>query len=218
MFSNFVSLGSSCHTAASMSGYGLRSWSGPFDWLISGSLEWVMYYIEHDFQGFLEKEYLERWSKDSQKFINRESGFIFCHDGECPVGDRYNDFRFKYQKRIDRFIIEEEKPTCFLRYFTDMNEIDYIEENTQYINDVIKRKNRQNEIIFLIETNSKSLKIKTFRNYFIPVQSLDDKKPLWEQLRKKFDNTTGFLEYCASNYSAVSMINNIKFDHNIKYI
>lgn len=37
-FSNFVSLGYICPVAASMSKYGLRSWSGPFDWLITKDL------------------------------------------------------------------------------------------------------------------------------------------------------------------------------------
>lgn len=33
MFDSFISLGFFCGTAASMSGHGLRSFSGPFDWI-----------------------------------------------------------------------------------------------------------------------------------------------------------------------------------------
>lgn len=35
MFANYISLGGECFIAASMAKYGLRSFSGPFDWCIS---------------------------------------------------------------------------------------------------------------------------------------------------------------------------------------
>ena len=56
VFSNFISLGSACQTASSMEKYGLRGWSGPFDWLVTDSLQWVLHYMETDFADFLKKE------------------------------------------------------------------------------------------------------------------------------------------------------------------
>ena len=44
MFSNFVSLGEACKVAASMSKYGLRSFSGPFDWVITRRFDMVLHY------------------------------------------------------------------------------------------------------------------------------------------------------------------------------
>lgn len=55
-FEQFISLGLHCFTAASMSKYGLRSSSGPFDWLITADFGWVLRYMETDFSGFWIRE------------------------------------------------------------------------------------------------------------------------------------------------------------------
>lgn len=86
MFSNFVSLGPHCATAASMSKFGLRSWSGPFDWLITDHLKWILYYIENNFQGFFEMENLECYKNNSKRIKDRKSKFIFLHE-ECSIFD-----------------------------------------------------------------------------------------------------------------------------------
>ena len=57
MFENFISLGGMCTVAAALSKNGLRSTSGPFDWLIS-PLESVITLLENDFRDFIEKENL----------------------------------------------------------------------------------------------------------------------------------------------------------------
>ena len=49
MFDNFISLGSYCGAAASMSKLGIRSVSGPFDWIISSDLKSVVSCLENDF-------------------------------------------------------------------------------------------------------------------------------------------------------------------------
>jgi len=102
MFSNFVSLGVACPTASSMSKYGLRSWSGPFDWLVTEAFEWVLYFIENDFFGFLEKKNLERVKGSPKKFVDKKSGFVFLHDQEYPFEVRFDELKQKYQKRINR--------------------------------------------------------------------------------------------------------------------
>jgi hypothetical protein len=53
MFSNFISLRCFCGTAASMSKYGLRELSEPFDWCFS-ELEGVLHMINTDFEQFLD--------------------------------------------------------------------------------------------------------------------------------------------------------------------
>lgn len=212
MFTNFMSLGSSCHTASSMSKYGLRSFAGPFDWLITGNLEWVLYYIENDFEGFLEKENLECWKNDHRKFVDKKNGFLFLHDVVHSFENEYKEYKMKYEKRIIRFLKEIEKPTCFVRFLTDLEEVKYISKNFEYINRVIKKKNSQNEIIFIIETDQKIFDTILFRHYVIPQKKDENSYPLYEQLRGKFDGINDFLEYCAENYNSVSMMRNIIFD------
>lgn len=80
MFSSFISLGPHCATAASMSKYGLRSFSGPFDWLVSEHIEWIFYYIENDFRDFFVFENLECYQNNLNRCRDRKSGFIFLHE------------------------------------------------------------------------------------------------------------------------------------------
>lgn len=69
MFDNFISLGPWCATAASMSKHGLRSWSGPFDWVLTPCFESVLNLIENDFEDFLLRENLETYSNKKHSFF-----------------------------------------------------------------------------------------------------------------------------------------------------
>lgn len=60
--------------------YGLRSFSGPFDWLVSDSLEWVFHYMNNNFQDFFMLDNLESYQNNFNKCRDRESGFIFLHE------------------------------------------------------------------------------------------------------------------------------------------
>lgn len=76
-----------------MSKYGLRSFSGVFDWLVSDFV-WVLHYIETDFSDFLLQENLERYDAHSLHFRDKQSGFLFIHDKE--------DFIKEYDKLKDK--------------------------------------------------------------------------------------------------------------------
>lgn len=208
MFSNFVSLGAACPTASSMSKYGLRSFSGPFDWLVTSCLDWVLYYMENGFNDFLEKENLERFKGSPLKFRDRKSGFVFLHDEEYPFEDRFYDLKQKYQKRIDRFMKEIKKPTCFLRSVISSYELDYISSNVSYIEQIIKSKNSESELVLLIHRDAQIPKSLPFK-YFIMSGEFAKGH---ETLRSWFDGADGFLEFCADNYSPASLMKNIAYD------
>lgn len=70
MFSNFVSLGTACPVASSMSKYGLRSFSGSFDWFITSRFDIVLHYLENDFKDFLERSKLEPIDGTGLRFKN----------------------------------------------------------------------------------------------------------------------------------------------------
>ena len=80
MFDYFISLGFTCPVASSMSKYGLRSFSGVFDWLITPDFGWVLHYIETDFKDFLLQENLERYDEYPLHFRYKQSGFRFLHE------------------------------------------------------------------------------------------------------------------------------------------
>lgn len=211
MFSNFVSLGTYCATAASASKYGLRSWSGPFDWLITEELKWVLYFIENDFEYFLEKEDLERWDGDPRAFRNKMSGFGFVHEREYLFEEEFDKIKEKYKRRIKKFLKETEKPTCFLRWVVFPEEIEYIRKNSKYIREVIKKRNGKNEIVFLIKHDMKMLsKNLPYKSFYISV-SYEGKSR--EATRRLYDYENEFLLYCASNFNAATMMKNLIFDH-----
>ncbi|MDE5931764.1 MAG: papain-like cysteine peptidase [Lachnospiraceae bacterium] len=208
-FSNFISLGSACQTASSMAKYGLRGWSGPFDWLVTDSLQWILHYMENDFEDFLRRENLERDQYNPKTFIDRESGFIFRHDYEYPFEEKYDELKRRYQKRIDRFQREVVNRTCFLRTVIDSEEIKYISENADYIHHVIKGKNSQNEIIFLIRKDVEVRELLPFRYYIMPGKWNGGPNAV---IRNWFDQADEFLEYCVRNYDVMSLMRNIAFD------
>lgn len=210
MFSNFISLGSACLTASSMSKYGLRSWSGPFDWLVTDSLQWVLHYMENEFKDFLLKDNLERMAEYPKAFRDKTSGFVFHHDYEYPFEYKYDELKQRYQKRIDRFIDAVEKPTCFLRSVIRPEEIEYITgEGYQYINDVIRKKNSKNEIIFLVRKDVELTKPIQFRHYIMPGAYTGG---IGKVIRNWFDDSDEFQEYCFRNYDVTELMKNVAFD------
>ncbi len=211
VFSNFISLGSACQTASSMEKYGLRGWSGPFDWLVTDSLQWVLHYMETDFADFLKKENLERCQENPKTFVERKSGFIFRHDHEYPFEDKYDKLKEKYQKKIDRFQEETVKKTCFLRTVISSDEVKYIARNYEYINDIIKRKNSRNEIIFLLRQEVQTSEPIPFRYYVMPGKWNGGPNAV---IRSWFDGADGFLEYCIRRYDVMTLMKNIVFDRN----
>lgn len=86
MFENFVSLGNACPVAASMEKWGIRSWSGPFDWLITYSLKEVLHCLETYFTEFLLKENLTVMENGQKGFLDIKNGFRYIHDGELRGG------------------------------------------------------------------------------------------------------------------------------------
>lgn len=209
MFANFVSLGPYCFIAASMAKYGLRSWSGPFDWLITTDLKWVLYFIENDFESFLRKEDLERWNGDPRAFKNIRSGFGFVHERDYLFEEQYDEIHIKYMRRIERFITETQKTTCFLRFIYSREEAEYIERNSDYVRKTIKKRNSDNEIVFLTKEELYVEENFPFKIFFVP----DFREGMAREIQRgAFDSVDNFLRYCASNYDARSMMRNLLFD------
>lgn len=222
MFQNFVSLGQACSVASSMSKYGLRSWSGPFDWLVTSNFNWVLHYIENEFEDFLPREYLRRLDdnkSNDRQFRDEQSGFIFNHDCEYAFEEQYEELKQKYQRRIDKFLEATTSPTCFLRNIVSQNEIDYISSNQAYINRVIKKGNSQNEIVFIADYGLRFPAGFFYRGCRIPAMiHTGGGHFTYNELRSLFDGLDEFLEWCAQNYDSQSIIKGILFDRKKKFI
>lgn len=171
--------------------------------------------MESNFEDFLPKKHLKHLDAsegNERQFIDEQSGFIFLHDCEYAFEEQYDELRQKYQRRIDRFLTEIRKPVCFLRNVTTREEIDYITNNYDYINHVIRMGNIENEVVFILDYGLQFPRETLIHNYVIPKKIHIDGSPTREQLRSLFDGLDKFLIWCAQNYNAYSIMKNIIFD------
>ena len=208
MFDSFVSLGYCCGTASSMSQYGLRSFSGPFDWLVASNFRWILHYMETDFTDYIRRDQLESHMGFEKKFIDKVSGFIFLHEQE-DYRNQYELLKEKYDRRIQKFLRASCKGACFLRYVVGREELDYIKNNAEYVRRVIGRHNRQNEIVLLVKKGVQIPEGMPFK-VFQATGELSTKTKY--AMRAWFDGMTEFLEYCGRNYPGNELMKNLIFD------
>lgn len=208
MFDYFVSLGPNCATAASMSKYGLRSFSGPFDWLVTDDLSWVLHYIQTEFKDFLRCDNLEPYQDYRKKFCEKDSGFIFIHE-KSDYRTEFAALKEKYERRIQKFLLAIHKRTCFLRMIINQDQLDYVENHAAYIENTLCKYNSQNKIVFLIKKELKIpenfpfLAYKTQRSYSVTN---------FNTLRAVFDGNAAFLDFCGENFSGSDLMRNLMFD------
>lgn len=151
MFKHYFSLGCYCSVAATLERYGLRSFSGPFDWCMS-EFKGVIQCIEDEFKGILKIDNLEAVESNPLYFRDRKYGFYFNHElrkGET-LEDKYQEIQMKYLERGTRFLEKILEPTCFVRAIKNEDEIIYIRENEKKINLLLKKYNIENQIIYIV--------------------------------------------------------------------
>lgn len=211
MFDNYISLGGNCFVAASMSKYGFRSFSGPFDWCKSNFIEGVIPLLETDFQDFMLYENLKVSEGSGEKiFDDLKYKINYNHDVKESLKEEYNDIYEKYQRRIERFRTEIKNPTCFIHGVRTMEELTSIREYEERITRVIK-KYSDNEIIFVIPKHiyeANPLKL-NFRHFEVDIASdwLDR-----ETGRSFFDSNVELISFLEKNYDSDKRKDNMIFD------
>lgn len=193
-YKNCISLGFYCGVASSMSRYGLRNHSGPFDWFVS-NLESVLKLMETDFNDFMARRNLSADAENSKVFDDKKYGFRCIHDIQNDFETEYEMIYQKYMRRAERFLHDIKEPTCFIRAVQSEQEILYIKENRDYIYDVIKKKNANNEIIFLLLHTMKELP-NSFLWFRLGCEQYVGKVL---EMRTLFDTSEQFSEYCKKN-------------------
>ena len=149
LFDNYISLGYYCGVAASMSKMGIRCTSGPFDWYISGEFKGVLSCLENDFSDFLCKDNLEVTNAGTS-ITNTKYLFHMGHEIKNSFEQDYESINEKYMRRIKCFREQIKQRTCFIRVIYNVKELRYILENQAFINDIIKKFNIDNEIIYIV--------------------------------------------------------------------
>ena len=191
VFKNCISLGWYCGTASSMAKYGLRSCSGPFDWYFSDYAS-VIKQMEDDFRDFMTRDNLEGLEDRPRAFRDTKYGFEVCHDLEHGLDEDYEALCEKYARRVRRFMEMTKEPTLFLRAVRSEEELQYIAENAEYIDSVIKKNNESNVVTYLLlDSMEDCLPEECLRFYLHRNQY----QHLASELREMFDCSPELLDY-----------------------
>lgn len=154
---NIVSLGFFCGVAMELERVGLRNCSLPFDWIISGDFQSVLALIANHFEGFTETDNLyQEFEICPSYYYNKACNVHFYHDFSRykDFKQQYDSFRAKYSRRIERFYQTIERPTIFVRYCSNHEELKYISENQEKISSFLKTFNPSNEILYITSLES----------------------------------------------------------------
>ena len=196
MFDYFISLGFFCGVAASMDHYGLRSYSGPFDWCFS-DFEGVIQTIEEKFKHFLDYENLAIVPDRPKEFKDIRYQLHFMHDIENSglFSQEYPAIKEKYIKRSKCFLKMLEHPCCCIRAVQNKEEIAYIESHEKQIQALLKTYHPENDILYLIPEEFKTIPVSFSSFYYIA--NYDGR--FKEALPRTFDSNPELVHYLLSH-------------------
>lgn len=213
MFDNCASLGWFCGTACSLSKLGLRSFSGPFDWYFSNDFSSVVSLVDNRFSEFFVWENLES-GEFPQLFRDVKNDFFFLHDNDegDPLEVAYPRIKEKYFRRANKFLEAITSPTCLFRTVASDSESEYINQNYEYIDDVFKSFNINNEVVYVLFNDIKELNTHCHQ-YRLSISDRPDKE---ETMRVMFDHSNDLLSYCNSLLSVEQKNKNLQYDKETK--
>lgn len=207
-YNNCVSLGWFCGTASSLAILGLRNFSGPFDWYFS-DFDSVIRQIDDEFIDFMRKENLEVIDDKPKEFRDKKYDFYFMHDVKENFDNEYDNIYAKYTKRAKRFIETIKSPTCFFRAVRSETEIEYIINNSEYIESILKRYNTKNIIIYILLDGMSSLPNNLMQFSLILKQYSGNKY----EMRNMFNHSIELLKFCNTLLSPEKINLNKEFVH-----
>ena len=206
-YDNCFSLGWFCGTASSLSKLGLRNSSGPFDWCFS-DFDSVINQIDEEFADFMTKKNLEIIENKPKEFRDTKYNFYFNHDIEENFETEYINIYDKYMRRANRFIENIKSPTCFFRAIRSEREIEYIVNNSNYIERVLKKYNSRNSIVYIL-LNNMSLLPDNFKWFRL---SLDQYEGKTYEMRNMFNQSEELLQFCETLLDSDQIESNKQYD------
>lgn len=208
MFENFISLGWYCGTAASMSKYGIRSQSSPFDWYFS-NFPGVLACMENDFADFLDKNNLVMLDDRPGEFLDIKHGFHYNHEVTTSFEKDFHSIYDKYARRIKRFREMIKQTTCFIRAVRNNEELKYIQDNSHIIEKIIKKHNSKNEIIYVV--SDKEVNCGKLEFPFFVVDCIYEGVSR-KRLRGLFDRNIELQQFCIGNFDEKLRLQHLCFD------
>ena len=136
--------------------------------------------IDKEFSDFMLLDNLSQSIQNREHYREDKYQIYFFHDFDAyhPLAVQYDDVKKKYDRRIKRFLNTITAPTLFIRYISSEEknktgksvELEWIENNFEYILCVLKRFNANNQIMFIGDETIISEKIKV---YYVPIDKGD---------------------------------------------
>lgn len=206
-YSNCISLGWFCGTACSMEKLGLRSCTGPFDWCFSEYWA-VLKQIENRFSDFMQYDNLRVIEGKEKEFIDIKYQFHYNHDIKENFEAEYSEICEKYKRRSERFMKDILLPTLFFRTIRNQKEIEFINANWSYAEELLKQYNSQNRIVYVKCSSLEGLTDQVVA-YDLTIPSYIGKK---YEMRHMFDSSASLLSFCTNLINTEKLHNNLKFD------
>lgn len=208
-FENCISLGWFCGTASAMSYLGLRNYSGPFDWCFT-DYRGVLSQIDNGFNDFMNKKNMVI-SKDNPKdFEDIKYKFFYKHDVKQNFEDEFEEIKSKYIRRVIVFKKMASLPTVFLRTVRDNEEINFINNNWKYAENLIKQYNPNNVIIYVVTSEMDRI-TNNVEFYRLNIPKYIGKT---YEMRHLFDSCQKLLIRCSNLIDDEKVKGNLYFDKN----
>ena len=140
--------------------------------------------------------------------------FLHDNDERLPFEKAFPNIKAKYQRRINTFLERVCNPSCFFRSVANDAEIDYINENYGYINQVFKKYNPENEVYYILHSDYKELD--PHCNQFrlpTPYSQRPDKE---EGMRVMFDQSPELVTFCNQLIDDEQRQRNLEYDFKTK--
>lgn len=131
-YKNIIPLGDYCGICQELECKGFRKYSLPFDWLITESFEKVLLCIQSSFRDFLHKDNLrQEVDVNPNYYYDVFWDMHFYHDflSTKTLDSQYEGVRKKYERRISRFQMLAQQTSLFLRYLSNLKDIEYVKAN-----------------------------------------------------------------------------------------
>ena len=145
-----VSLGWFCGTAEELDRIGCREASGPFDWLLTCSLEGLAGILREREAYFPEE--LRPYKENPAYFYDPAKKISYFHDftADRPLAEQTAAVREKYARRYERFYRTICEPTLFVRYIYDKKELQYLQEHAGEVLAVLRQFCGGNDLVCLV--------------------------------------------------------------------
>lgn len=156
----------------------------------------------------MKKDNLKIVDGKETEFRDIKYGFYYIHDVKSDLENEYEIIYKKYFRRIDYFREAITHPTVFFRCVRDIEEVVFINKNYKYAENLLKRYNEKNQIVYMLSSILGQL-TNNVHAYYLNISEYIGET---YEMRHLFDNSEKLLNLCANIIDNKQKQRNIEFD------